>query len=64
MIDDLNEKITMKQKIYERLDLGKQFAKRLTERDAVHDELDQQLEEDPDLKELYHDIAANIHTVD
>ncbi len=54
----------MKQKIYERLDLGKQFAKRLTERDAVHDELDQQLEEDPDLKELYHDIAANLHTVD
>ena len=38
-------------------------ARRLTEQDAVHDELDRQLEEDPGLKELYEDIAANLHAV-
>jgi putative anti-sigma factor len=54
----------MKQKINERLDLGKQFAKRLTEQDAGHDELERQWEEYPDLKELYHDITAKLHTVD
>lgn len=61
MLGSFNEMITMKQKINERLDLARRFARRLTEQDAVYDELDRQLEEDPGLKELYEDIAANLH---
>ena len=64
MLGSFNAKITMKQKINERLELARQFAKRLTEQDAVHDELDRRLEEDPGLKELYEDIAANFHAED
>lgn len=51
----------MKQEINERLELARRFARRLMEQDADHDELDRQLEEDSGLKELYEDIAANLH---
>lgn len=50
----------MKKKIEERLNLARLFAKRLVEQGSNHEEFDKQLEENPDLKELYNDIAANL----
>ena len=56
-------KITMKHQIEERMDLARQFAKRLMDSEADCKDLEQGLEENPKLKELYDDIATNLHSV-
>ena len=56
-------KITMKHQIEERMDLARQFAKRLMDSEADCKDLEPGLEENPKLKELYDDIATNLHSV-
>lgn len=53
----------MKHQIEERMDLARQFAKRLMDSEADCKDLEQGLEENPKLKELYDDIATNLHSV-